>query len=123
MIEADGLVHPCGLCSSPDYGLPAAEAGCFAYELRSLVGVEDKAEVYDSEYFCSVRKYLRSKRNYEKFTTCRGCEYFGSACLPWPLYSTDGAAYSMNRCTVEECEWSKCKIEQFYSDQGAAIPR
>jgi len=123
LVEADGLVHPCGLCSSPDYGLPAASAGCFVYEPQSMMGIHEKAAIYDSEYFRTVRSYLRSKTSYEKFTTCRGCEYFGGACLPCPLYSPDGPAYAMEACTVEECEWSKRRIEEFYREQDPAIPR
>ncbi len=95
LIEADGQVHPCGLCSSPDYGLPAAEAGCFVYQPPSMVEVQEHQQVYQSKYFHTVRKYLRSKKNYEKFTTCKGCEYFGKVCLPCPLYSTDGAVHDL----------------------------
>lgn len=123
LIEADGQVHPCGLCSSPDYGLSAAEHGCFVYDPPNMIDIQEGSQVYKSEYFHSVRKYLRSKKNYEKFTMCKSCEYYGKTCLPCPLYSTDGPVHELKTCRVEECEWTIDKLENFYRNHELTVPQ
>jgi MoaA/NifB/PqqE/SkfB family radical SAM enzyme len=122
LIEADGTAQPCGLCSSPDYGLLAAEAGCFTYAPQKISDTDDLGEIYNSRYFSGFREYLRDKSNYSKFSTCSDCEYFGDVCLPCPLYSNQGSVHDASNCIMEECEWSKEKLEDFYVTQEPSVP-
>jgi len=123
LIEADGKVHPCGVCSTPDYGLLAAEAGCFKYNPLNMIDVQRYEQVNESQYFCTFRKYIRSKNNYNKFTTCMNCEFFGEVCLPCLLYSADGPVHELKTCRIEECEWTKEKMKKFYRQQEMKIPQ
>lgn len=123
LIDADGQAHPCGICTSPEYGLAASEAGCFIYEPKNLVEVENCQEVYESRYFKSVRNYLYDKNNYKKFHICNDCEYFGDVCLPCPLYSTEGPAFKLDSCGVEECKWVISKLDSFYAEKQNVVPK
>ncbi|MEW5818332.1 MAG: PqqD family peptide modification chaperone, partial [Spirochaetota bacterium] len=122
LLEADGLVHPCGVCSAPDYGLKASEDGLFPFQRINIKDVTAKDEVYHSEYFRSVRRFLSAATNYRKFVTCQDCEFF-SCCRPCLFYSPLGPVHNRETCIVEECEWVKERLQQFYTNISSVVPQ
>lgn len=122
LIESDGQVHPCGICSSPEYGQIAVNDGKFVYENLNILNTDHLQNIYKSDYFRSFRNYICQKQNYQCFETCDHCIYFCDVCLPCLIYSPSGPIHNRKRNFVEECEWTKKALNEFYLNQYNKIP-
>lgn len=107
-MEANGSLHPCGICNNPLYNRQPLSDGRYVLEELNITEVSSFEKVMNSEYFASFLRFRDFSNFYERFSTCKECEYNGP-CRPCVFihYSDD---------FIEECEVVRSRIRAFENE-------
>jgi len=114
LMEADGLINPCGVCNSMLYNREPLADGRYHLETYYVTEVQSLDIVSNSTYFQSFLRFRNDPEFYAKFITCRKCEH-RAYCRPCPFIH-----YKDN--VIPECEEVHRRTRQYENEVLAITP-
>lgn len=115
LMEADGLLNPCGVCNSTLYNREPLADGRYCLEEYFVTDVPSLDIVAKSTYFQSFLRFRNDPEFYAKFITCRKCDH-RMYCRPCPFIH-------YRDTIIPECEEVHRRIKQFESEVLNMTPR
>lgn len=115
LMEADGLLNPCGVCNSTLYNREPLVDGRYRLEMYYVTEVPSLDIVANSTYFQSFLHFRNDPEFYAKFVTCRKCDH-RAYCRPCPFIH-------YKDIIIPECEEVHRRIQQFENEVLALSPR